>query len=677
MTTERDDLKDRVQRFGSGFVDTQGTNNNGFLDPNKEFPRKKYNNLSSVNEAVRSGETHQLPLGADVDVPPLTATQYPYADIKETVSGHVLEFNDTPGGERILIKHNSGSGIELRPDGTVVVLATDNKVEVTHGDQTVIVEGNGQLTYEGDLTINVKGDFKVNCDNYEVNTKGDKKENIEGNSRSKVFGNKGSNVSGNDSKVVAGESVSTHLGNVTTAIKGTNKQATEGDIIIAGSSKIELTAETRIIQSSPKMNIQALEAYIWADTGTFGGVEVRHHGQGAHFSEGVTAPAFWGDLQGTAVRSITADVTNSQNYSDPDTDPGSAGNTGSAQGFTADDTAQPPVYTAASGVLSDVLTKSEIGVKTVKVDVDNFLYNSLRIRKLDTVDVRSKLRDPSYLNDVDFAAIQLGAGRLNEQYTSTTPPGGYGRVRKAGGTAQRGSSKLGNVGIERATKTFIVDNKKKIFSLTDQKFGEIDLLTDVTSTTILNKPVSMARFIGANDAGSFKSLSLADKKQIAKNYLIQTHITKYAMGTSGKFSAYKLKAVEGFYAKELYGKGGAAGLLTETLTAGGLLDLRNKGQAVVYELYGPDGKMDPEVTFDLACNIAEIGLFDKLTLDYDIFNPDGSMNVQIIIETPIVTKPESVTFKRLVQTTFNNGLQSADSLVELEPNPSNTSFNPR
>lgn len=137
----------------------------------------------------------------------------------------------------------------------------------------------------------------------------------------------------------------------------------------------------------------------------------------------------------------------------------------------------------------------------------------------------------------------------------------------------------------------------------------------------------------ANDAGSFKSLSLADKKQIAKNYLIQTHITKYAMGTSGKFSAYKLKAVEGFYAKELYGKGGAGGLLTETLTAGGLLDLRNKGQAVVYELYGPDGKMDPEVTFDLACNIAEIGLFDKLTLDYDIFNPDGSMNVQIIIET--------------------------------------------
>lgn len=673
MTTERDDLKDRIQRFGSGFVDTQGTTINGFSDPNKEFPRKEYENLSSINESVRSGETHQLPLGADVDMPPLTATQYPLADVKETVSGHVFEFNDTPGGERILIKHNSGSGIELRPDGTVVVLATDNKVEVTHGDQTVIVEGNGQLTYEGDLTINVKGDFKVNCDNYEVNTKGDKKENIEGNSRSKVFGNKGSNVSGNDSKVVAGESVSTHLGNVTTAIRGTNKQATEGDIIIAGSSKMELTAETRIIQSSPKMNIQALEAYIWADTGTFGGVEVRHHGQGAHFSEGVTAPTFHGDLRGTSLTSLVADISNSQSYADPST----GGGVGSPSGFTVSNVAQPDVYTAASGVLSDVLTKSEIGVKTVKVDVDNFLYNSLRIRALDTVDVRSKLRDPSYLNDVDFAAIQLGAGKLNEQYTSTTPPGGYGRVRKASGTAQRGSSKLGNVGIERATKTFIVDSKKKIFSITNEKFGEINALSDITSNTALNKPITMARFIGANDAGSFKSLSLDDKKQIAKNYLVQTYITKHAMGTSGKFSNYKLKAVEGFYAKELYGKGGAAGLETEILTTDGLLDLRNKGRAVVYELYGPDGKMDPEVTFDLACDISEIGLFDKLTLDYDTFNPDGSMNVQIIIETPLVTKPEKITFKRIVQTKFNNSLQSTDSLVELEPNPANTTFSPR
>lgn len=673
MTTERDDLKDRIQRFGSGFVDTQGTTINGFSDPNKEFPRKEYENLSSINESVRSGETHQLPLGADVDMPPLTATQYPLADVKETVSGHVFEFNDTPGGERILIKHNSGSGIELRPDGTVVVLATDNKVEVTHGDQTVIVEGNGQLTYEGDLTINVKGDFKVNCDNYEVNTKGDKKENIEGNSRSKVFGNKGSNVSGNDSKVVAGESVSTHLGNVTTAIRGTNKQATEGDIIIAGSSKMELTAETRIIQSSPKMNIQALEAYIWADTGTFGGVEVRHHGQGAHFSEGVTAPTFHGDLRGTSLTSLVADISNSQSYADPS----AGGGVGSPSGFTVSNVAQPDVYTAAAGVLSDVLTKSEIGVKTVKVDVDNFLYNSLRIRALDTVDVRSKLRDPSYLNDVDFAAIQLGAGKLNEQYTSTTPPGGYGRVRKASGTAQRGSSKLGNVGIERATKTFIVDSKKKIFSITNEKFGEINALSDITSHTVLNKPITMARFIGANDAGSFKSLSLDDKKQIAKNYLVQTHITKHAMGTSGKFSNYKLKAVEGFYAKELYGKGGAAGLETEILTTDGLLDLRNKGRAVVYELYGPDGKMDPEVTFDLACDISEIGLFDKLTLDYDTFNPDGSMNVQIIIETPLVTKPEKITFKRIVQTKFNNSLQSTDSLVELEPNPANTTFSPR
>ena len=45
--------------------------------------------------------------------------------------------------------------------------------------------------------------------------------------------------------------------------------------------------------------------------------------------EGVSAhyTTFHGSLNGTALRSVTADVTNSQNYSDPDTDPGSAGNT--------------------------------------------------------------------------------------------------------------------------------------------------------------------------------------------------------------------------------------------------------------------------------------------------------------------------------------------------------------
>ena len=661
MTTERDDLKDREERFGTGYASTQGKVTDAFADPSKQHPRRNYENQPNTNESLRSGKSHSLPLGADIDLPPIASTQYPYADVKETVSGHVIEFNDTPGGERILLKHNSGAGIEMRPDGTVVVLATNNKVEVTHGDQTVIVEGNGQLTYEGDLTINVKGDFKVNCDSYEVNARNDKIENINGNARTKVFGNEGKTVSGNSSNTVVGTTVNTHLGNVTTAVKGTNKQATEGKHIIASSSNLEVSSEARIIQSSPKINTQADEMFIWSDTCTIGGVEMRIHGQGAHFSEGVTAPAFWGDLQGTAVRSITADVTNSQNYSDPD--PG--GGTGSAQGFTADDTAQPPVFTAPNGVVTDVLNKSAIGVKKVKVDIDDFLKNSLRLRPLGETDVRSKLRDPSYLQDAEFTAAQVGNGTLNPSFAQQSPPNGYGRIRGVRGGALRGTETIGNTTADRSTKTFTIPKNKQRFTLSDAAYGIMDSRTAIGTGTRVAERVGFARFVGAEDGGAFKSLSLADKKQIGKNYIAQVNLTKMVMGARGQFASHRLKIIEGFYAKELYGKGSPQGISAETLTPNGLLDLRSKGRAVVYELYGPDGKMDGDGTYDLAVALSYIGQFDKLVLDYDNFSADGSMNVQIIVEMPNITG-DVVTFQRNVETRYNNALQASDSLVELK-----------
>ena len=615
----------------------------------------------------------------------------------------------------------------MLPDGTVVVLATSNKVEVTHGDQKVIVEGNGTLTYEGDLNLNVKGDFNVNCNSFDLTAKNDKTETIQGHSRSKVFGNQGTTVSGNSSSTVVGSTVNTHLGNVTTAIKGNNKQATEGSHIIAASDKLELTAATRIIQSSPKMNLQATEMYVWGDGGTIGGLEMRIHGQGAHFSEGVTAPAFWGDLQGTAVRSITADVTNSQNYSDPDTDPGSAGNTGAAQGFTADDTAQPAVYTAPSGVLTSVLEKSELGVKKVKVDIDDFMKTSLRTRVLGEVDVRSKLRDPINLANPDFTARQVGAGNLNPSFASTSPPNGFGRIRNAGGNCQRGTATVGNAstspqqdqsspnlgntptveqaentdvtttspsettdttttsaptpyapfaGFEgdiddgnrsssSASKTFRVKRKKRVFKNAVGGHGPMEEKTHIGTGTKLIKKIRFARFINANDAGAFKHLSLADKRKIGHNYIEQATLTDFVNGVNGQFANHRLKVVEGFYAKEIYGREGPNGLETEQLTPDGILDLRSKGRAVVYELHDSKGS-DLDATYELACALAEIGKFDKLTLDYDTFAPDGSLNVQIIIELPDYVG-ETATYDSLVETKYNNALQASDSLVEITP----------
>ena len=100
-------------------------------------------------------------------------------------------------------------------------------------------------------------------------------------------------------------------------------------------------------------------------------------------------------------------------------------------------------------------------------------------------------------------------------------------------------------------------------------------------------------------------------------------------------------------------------------TPDGILDLRSKGRAVVYELHDSKGS-DLDATYELACALAEIGKFDKLTLDYDTFAPDGSLNVQIIIELPNYVG-ETATYDGVVETKYNNALQASDSLVEITP----------
>ena len=85
----------------------------------------------------------------------------------------LLRWTTLPGGERVLIKHRKGSGVELRADGSVVISALNNKVEVTGGDQTVIIEGNGNLVYNGNLNLKVSGDYNVDVGgNYNVTAGG-------------------------------------------------------------------------------------------------------------------------------------------------------------------------------------------------------------------------------------------------------------------------------------------------------------------------------------------------------------------------------------------------------------------------------------------------------------------------------------------------------------------------
>ena len=95
----------------------------------------------------------------------------------------------------------------------------------------------------------------------------------------------------------------------------------------------------------------------------------------------------------------------------------------------------------------------------------------------------------------------------------------------------------------------------------------------------------------------------------------------------------------------------------------------SRGRAVVYELIYENGQVDNEKTFDLAIYLKNLLQFDKLILDYDIYNPDGSLNVQLILVMPEIIPPWTVTYQNEVETRFNNYVQSTNELMEiLDPN---------
>jgi phage baseplate assembly protein gpV len=97
------------------------------------------------------------------------APEYPYNNVYETESGHVKEYDDTPGSERINERHKSGTLREVQPNGSIVekivrdrytLVMHDDTLEV-HGTVNIVVSENCNLAVAGYVTANVGGELVV------------------------------------------------------------------------------------------------------------------------------------------------------------------------------------------------------------------------------------------------------------------------------------------------------------------------------------------------------------------------------------------------------------------------------------------------------------------------------------------------------------------------------------
>ena len=144
----------------------------GFNSPAGDIPRQDYWYQPGTSKAARGSEEINLNYeGLSLDKQSLdlmhkTSTQYPQGYVRVSGTGdpttsHSVVYDDTRGGERICYRHSSGSGVDMKPDGSIVIVSRNNKVDLTTGNHHVIVEANGTMIYRGDVNMKVEGDYNL------------------------------------------------------------------------------------------------------------------------------------------------------------------------------------------------------------------------------------------------------------------------------------------------------------------------------------------------------------------------------------------------------------------------------------------------------------------------------------------------------------------------------------
>jgi hypothetical protein len=90
------------------------------------------------------------------------APEYPYNKVLFTESGHIQEFDDTPGSERINTHHRTGTFEEMHPDGSMVTKIIKDNYEIVFGNDNIYVRGTLNIVVDKDVNIKVSG--AVNAD---------------------------------------------------------------------------------------------------------------------------------------------------------------------------------------------------------------------------------------------------------------------------------------------------------------------------------------------------------------------------------------------------------------------------------------------------------------------------------------------------------------------------------
>lgn len=375
-----------------------------------------------------------------------------YTQVYETTTpgGHSIEYNDTSGSERIMIRHANGTGVNIGPDGSVII-SSKRRVDVVNEEYNLSVTGDGKMSFQGNLSLSVTGDLNIDVGG-EFNVSSQKKtEKVNGPSVTKINGDNITTVNGNETNLVTGGGVIQYFEGLNTIVKGDARYAIQGDMLIASSSVLTMTAEQEVVITSPEANIAADNLSLFGDTGTIGGENIQMYTKNirvnhtAHITNSINtdtiravrmdATVVHADLDGNARTATTAGTSLSQSYPDG-SGPGYGPSTGSNPGYSVasagqndDDVTETALPT--STLLEDYRVKGSKGVKNILIDPEDVIKNNIDLsaktagvtnNQLSPAQVRSKMRDPAHRNNSEFVALMQSQGNLSPEYAKTIPP---------------------------------------------------------------------------------------------------------------------------------------------------------------------------------------------------------------------------------------------------------------
>ena len=164
---------------------------------------------------------------------------YPYNHVYESESGHLQEFDDTPGVERIHIRHRTGSGIEYHPDGTRTDIIKGDQYTLTTGDNQVYIQGKSDTTINGRHKLYINKDGGLN-NHYDIQIGPGANINIQvdnGDINLHTLNGRLNLNSGGDTNLKVGGSLTIDVaGNLIQNVEGSTTENTSGAVIVRGAT---------------------------------------------------------------------------------------------------------------------------------------------------------------------------------------------------------------------------------------------------------------------------------------------------------------------------------------------------------------------------------------------------------------------------------------------------------